>query len=308
MQTCSDSKKKCEKTYILRSMLFVPGNKEHLINKAAGSAADALILDLEDSVIEASKQEARNIVKKMLKTGISKKHHIFIRTNDLDSDFVEEDFAQLCLEGVDGFIVPKSTNEKDIQTFEKILKKYELQNGFSKDHFKLIPLIETASAVLHAEEICRASKRVVAIALGSEDFCADIHGIHDEDSKSLLVPRALIALAARAAGVIPIDTLHVRVHDLDDLKKNMELARNLGYEGSLLLHPKEIEYAHHYFTPSREDIEKAELVLKLTGEAEIRNSRVAIIDGVFIGPPMVRQAKQTLQRYKAIQSWEKRRE
>lgn len=293
--------------WILRSMLFVPGNKERLIGKAADSAADALILDLEDSVLDASKQEARDVIKTMLKTGISVKHHIFIRTNDLESGFVEEDFAQLTLEEVTGFIVPKSYNSKDIHSYESILEIYEKQNGFPHNHFKLIPLIETASAVLHAQEICRSSKRVIAIAFGSEDFCADLCGIHDEESKSLLVPRALIGLAARAAGVIPIDTLHVHVHDLDDLEKNLKLARNLGFEGSLLLHPKEIEFAHEYFTPTKQDLEKAKLVLKLTEEAASKNTSVAILDGVFIGPPMLRQAKQTLARYAAINEWEESR-
>ena len=293
--------------WILRSLLFVPGNKERLIWKAANTAADALILDLEDSVIDASKQEARDVIKTMLKTEITEKHHIFIRINDLESGFVEEDFAQLTLEGIAGFIVPKSYSAEDVLSYEKILRKYEAEKGFPADHFKLIPLIETASAVLHAEEICRASKRIIAIAFGSEDFCADIQGIHDNDSKSLLFPRTLIALVARAAGVIPIDTLHVRVHDLEDLEKNLELARNLGFEGSLLLHPKEIEFAHRYFTPSDEEITKAELVLKLTGEAASKNRGVAILDNVFIGPPMVRQAKLTLARQEAIRKWEESR-
>ncbi|MDO9578401.1 MAG: CoA ester lyase [Candidatus Cloacimonadales bacterium] len=294
-------------TWILRSLLFVPGNKERLIRKAANSAADALILDLEDSVIDASKQEARDVIKKMLKTGIAEKHHIFVRTNDLKSGFVEEDFTQLTLEGVTGFIVPKSYSKTDVLSYEQILQKYETEKRFPKNHFKLIPLIETASAVLHAEEICKASKRIIAIAFGSEDFCADILGIHDEDSNSLLTPRALIALAARAAGVIPIDTLHVRVHDLRDLKKNLKLARLLGFEGSLLLHPKEIEFAQLYFTPNQQETAKAELILNLTQEAASKNRGVAILDGVFIGPPMVRQAKQTLARNEAIKEWEESR-
>jgi citrate lyase subunit beta / citryl-CoA lyase len=294
-------------SYILRSMLFVPGNNERLIRKAVNTKADALILDLEDSVIETSKQEARDVVMKMVKSGIEKHHQIFVRTNDLDSGLVKKDFSQLCLEGVTGFMIPKSANEKDIQAFEKILKKHEKNNGFQEGHFKLIPLIETASAVLHAEEICRASRRVIAVALGSEDFCVDLQGIHDEDSKSLLVPRALIALAARAAGIIPIDTLHIRVHDLEDLEKNMKLARTIGFEGSLLLHPKEIEYAHRYFSPSKEEVQKAEIILKLNAEASENNKQVTIVDNVFIGPPMVKQANMILARSKEITSWENSR-
>ena len=292
---------------ILRSLLFVPGNNERLIRKAAETQADALILDLEDSVVKAAKQEARDVIKKIFKTGISAKHHIFIRTNDLQSGEVEKDFSQLCLEGIAGFVVPKSYDARDIHAYEEILQKYERESGFAAGHCKLIPLIETASAVLHAEEICRSSSRIVAIAFGSEDFCADLEGIHDEEHRSLQIPRSLIALAARAADVIPIDTLHVRVHDLDDLERNMTLARNLGFEGSLLLHPKEIDFAHRFFSPTWAEVENARKMIELSEQAEKSKVSIAIIDGVFIGPPMLRRAKQVLARFEAIRKWEESR-
>ncbi len=289
---------------ILRSLLFVPGNNEKLIRKAALSQADALILDLEDSVVKSAKQEAREVIKSIISEEISDKHHVFVRTNDLHSGEIEADFEQLSLKEITGFIVPKSYTKEDIITYEKILEKHEKLNGFKKNRFKLIPLIETASAVLHTEEICRSSERIIAAAFGSEDFCADIKGIHDEEHKSLHTPRALIAMAARTTGVIPIDTLHVRVHDLEDLKKNLQLARNLGFEGSLLLHPKEIRYAHRFYSPTSAEVEYAKKVIDLSRQAEKEKIRVAIIDGVFIGPPMLRQAKLILQRHEAIRKWE----
>lgn len=295
------------KQYILRSMMFVPGNNEKLLRSASRTNADSLIIDLEDSVINESKQEARDTIKKMIPSGIFDKFHIFIRLNDRDSGFLEKDISELMLKEVKGFVIPKSYGQDDILFFEKIMEKYETKKGFIKGKFKIIPLIETASAVLHATEICRASKRIIAIAYGCEDFCADIQGIHDKEGKSLLVPRALIVMAARAAGVIPIDTTHINVHDLEDLEVNLELARILGFEGMLLLHPKEIEFAHKHFTPTKQDQEKAKLILKLTEEATISNVQVAILEGVFIGPPIVRQAKLTLSRYKAISDWENSR-
>ncbi len=293
--------------WILRSLLFVPGNNERLIRKAAATKADALILDLEDSVPSITKQEAREICRQMIADGVLKGHHIFVRINDLQSGFCEEDFSRLIMAGVTGFIVPKSFGSKDIRSYDNLLEKYESNHGFARNTFKLIPLIETASAVLQAEEICRASERIIAIAFGSEDFCADLQAIHDNEDNVLRVPRALIALAARAAGVIPIDTLHVRVHDLPDLERNLQLSRNLGFEGSLLLHPKEIALCHGYFTPSPEEVNTAQKILKLAAEAEKNKVGVAIIDGVFIGPPMLRQAKQILARERAIKEWEEQR-
>ena len=285
--------------------MFVPGNNEKLLRSASKTNADALILDLEDSVINKSKQEARDTIKKILPEGIFEKFHVFIRLNDRDSGFLEKDVSDLMLEGVTGFIFPKSYGKDDIIYFENLLEKYEAEKGFQKGKFKIVPLIETASAVLHAEEICRASDRIIAAAFGSEDFCADIQGIHDKEGKSLLVPRALTVIAARAAGVIPIDTLHVNVHDLEDLEDNLKLARILGFEGMLLLHPKEIELAHKYFTPTQKEVDEAKEMLSLTEEARKNNTRVAIINGTFIGPPMVRTAKKIIERDKLIKEWEK---
>lgn len=295
------------KRYILRSMMFVPGNNEKLLRSASRSNADALILDLEDSVIDDSKQEARDIIKKILPEGIFEKFHVFIRLNDRDSGFLENDISDLMLKGVTGFVFPKSYGKDDIIFFENLLKKYEAEKGFLKGKFTIIPLIETASAVLHAEEICKASKRIIAVAYGSEDFCADIQGIHDKEGKSLLIPRALIVLAARASGIIPIDTLHVNVHDLVDLEDNLKLARTLGFEGMLLLHPKEIKLAHKYFTPTQKKVEEAGEMLRLTEEAKKKKTCVAIINGTFIGPPMVRSAKKIIERDKQIKEWENMR-
>ena len=93
--------------------------------------------------------------------------------------------------------------------------------------YKIIPLIETASAVMNVQEICTASSRVIAIAYGSEDFITDLEGIHDEEHVSLFTPRAMIAMGARAHGIIPIDTVHVRVKDLEDLETNLILSKKL---------------------------------------------------------------------------------
>ncbi len=112
-----------------------------------------------------------------------------------------------------------------------------MKKVFQVGTYKIIPLIETASAVMNVQEICTASKRVIAVAYGSEDFITDLEGIHDEEHVSLFTPRAMIAMGARACNIIPIDTVHVRVKDLEDLEKNLILSRKLGFEGMLILNP-----------------------------------------------------------------------
>jgi len=281
--------------YLLRSMMFVPGHNEKLLMSASNSSADALILDLEDSVMPLpNKQIAREMIKEKVTSGVFKKFRIFPRVNDRESGHCLKDVYNLTIEGIDGFVYPKSTKGEDIYFFDKLLETIEYEKGFPIGKFKIVPLIETAAAVLNAQEICMASQRVIAIAFGCEDFIADLEGIHDHDGQSLYVPRALIAMAARATGVIPIDTVHIHVHDLEDLEKNVLLAKIMGFEGMLVLHPKELDIVHKHYTPSDKEVEDAREMLCLFAKAEKDNKGVAVFDGKFVGPPMVAAAKKVV--------------
>ena len=282
-------------------MMFVPGHREKLIQSATRSVADALILDLEDSVKpEPNKQVARDMIQKYMDSGSFKGYEVFIRVNDRESGHLLKDVLQLSIEGVTGFMYPKAVTGKDIYFFDKLLETVEAEKGYAKGTFRIVPLIETAAAVLNAQDICQASGRVIALAFGCEDFISDLEGVHDHDGVSLSTPRALIAMAARANGVIPIDTVHINVHDLEHLEKNITLARLLGFEGMLILHPKEIELAHRYFSPSEKEVDDAREMLRLSEEASKENIGVAVVNGKFIGPPMVVAAKKLLKKHDAI--------
>ncbi len=283
--------------YLLRTMMFVPGHNERLLLSASRSEADALILDLEDSVLPVpNKQIARKMILEKVDAGLFKNFYLFPRINDRESGFLLKDVHALAVPGIDGFVYPKARKGEDIYFFDKLLETIEYEKGFPIGTFKIVPLIETSAAVLNAQEICLSSIRVIAIAFGCEDFVADLEGLHDSEGKSLFTARAMIALASRATGVIPIDTVHINVHDLKDLEENVKLARILGFEGMLILHPKEIEIAHKYFTPSKSEVNDAKEMLRLSVEAEKNNKGVAVMNGKFIGPPMVIAAKKTIDR------------
>ena len=287
--------------YLLRTMMFVPGHNERLLLSASRSKADALILDLEDSVLPVpNKQIARKIILEKVNTGLFKNFYLFPRINDRESGFLLKDVHSLTIPGIDGFVYPKACRGEDIYFFDKLLETIEYEKGFPIGTFKIVPLIETSAAVLNAQEICLSSNRVIAIAFGCEDFVADLEGVHDSEGKSLFTARAMIALASRATGVIPIDTVHINVHDLKDLDENVKLARILGFEGMLILHPKEIEIAHKYFTPSKSEVNDAKEMLRLSVEAEKNNKGVAVMNGKFIGPPMVIAAKKIIDRNNLI--------
>lgn len=289
--------------YLLRSLMFVPAHNEKLLNSAAKSDADVLLFDIEDSVQpEVNKQIARDNIIDRVNRNLYDNFHIFPRINDRESGQLLKDLMQLTIKGIDGFMYPKSYSGEDIYFIDKLLETIEYEKGFEPGHFKLIPLIETSAAVLNAQEICQSSKRVVAIAFGCEDFVSDLKGIHDIEGQSIFTPRAIIAMAARANNVIPIDTVHIKVHDLEDLEKNLVLAKNLGFEGMLVLNPKEIPLVHKYFSPTNEEIYDANDMLRLAKEAFENNQGVAVKGNKFIGPPMIKKAQDILKRNKLISS------
>ncbi|MDY0150880.1 MAG: CoA ester lyase [Candidatus Cloacimonas sp.] len=286
---------------IMRSLMFVPGHNEKLLTSASRSDADVLLLDIEDSVQpESNKAIARQKIAEWVSSGKLADYYLFPRVNDRESGHLLKDVHALTIDGIHGFMYPKAKKGEDIYFFDKLLETIEYEKKIPIGTFKIIPLIEMSAAVLNAQEICQASKRVVAIAFGCEDFISDLEGVHDHAGDSIYVPRAMIAMAARANGVIPIDTVHINVHDLEDLEKNLILAKNLGFEGMLVLHPKEIELVHKFFSPSEKEYQDALEMLSLYEESRIDNKGVAVKNGKFIGPPMVIAADKTIKKYNLI--------
>lgn len=280
---------------LMRSLMFVPAHNERLMNSASNSNADVLLLDVEDSVQPiANKEIARRNILQYIKDGKFKSHLVFPRINDRESGQLLKDLTELTIPGVTGFMYPKSYTGQDVYFIDKLLDTIEYEKGIPAGTFKLIPLIETTAAVLNAQEICKASKRVVAIAFGCEDFVTDLEGIHDSAGQSIFTARAMIAMAARANNVIPIDTVHIKVHDLVDLERNLVIAKNLGYEGMLVLNPKELPMVHQYFSPNEKEIKDAEEMLRMAQEAEKEGKGVAVVNNKFIGPPMVIAARTLL--------------
>lgn len=288
--------------YLMRSLMFVPAHIDKLMDSAVNVEADVLLFDIEDSVQPVvNKQVARDKVVKYVSEGKFEGRQIFPRINDRESGQLLKDVTQLTIPGITGFMYPKAKRGEDIYFFDKLLETIEYEKGIPVGTYKIIPLIETASAVMNVQEICTASIRVIAIAYGSEDFITDLEGIHDEEHVSLFTPRAMIAMGARAHNIIPIDTVHVRVKDLEDLEKNLVLSRKLGFEGMLVLNPMELPLVHQYYSPSAEEVDHSREILRSDEEARKSGVGVAIINGKFIGPPFVAKAKKILKLHESIE-------
>lgn len=285
--------------------MFVPAHNQKLLDSSVKRDADVLLLDIEDSVPKPDKQIARDKIKAFVHRNDLEGKLIIPRVNDRESGELLKDLYQLTIDGICGFMYPKSEKEEDVYFVGKLLETIEYEKGFPIGTFKLIPLIETAGAVLNIQEICKACHRVVAVAFGCEDYVTSIRGKHDPEGQSIFFARNMIVNAARACGISPIDTVHIKVHDLEDLEKNLILSKNLGFEGMLVLNPKELSLVNSYFSPSKEEITWAKEMVKLSQEAVREGKGVAVKDNKFIGPPMLKMAKGILSKYELIKSKQK---
>lgn len=286
----------------MRSLMFVPAHNQKLLDSSVRRDADVLLLDIEDSVPLCDKQQARDNIKAFVKRDDLNGKLIFPRVNDRESGELLKDLYQLTIEGVTGFMYPKATKGEDIYFLGKLLETIEYEKHIPIGTFKIMPLIETAGAIVNIKEICTACHRVCAVTFGCEDYVTDLRGKHDPDGQSIFFARNMIVNAARATGVIPIDTVHIKVHDLEDLERNLKIAKNLGFEGMLILNPKELPLCHQYFSPSEEEVAWAKEMVELADEAVREGKGVAVKEGKFIGPPMVKMAKNIMTKHEQIES------
>ena len=281
--------------YLMRSLMFVPAHNQKLLDSSVRRDADVLLLDIEDSVPVFDKQLARDNIKAFVQRDDLNGKLIFPRVNDRESGELLKDLTQLTIEGVDGFLYPKATKGEDIYFVGKLLETIEYEKHIPVGTFKLIALIETAGAIVNIKDICTACpNRIVAVAFGCEDYVTDIHGKHDDAGQSIFYARNAIVNAARFAGILPIDTVHIKVHDLEDLEKEVIVGKNLGFEGMLVLNPKELPIVHRYYSPSEEEVAWATEMVKLAEEAVREGKGVAVKEGKFIGPPMLKMAEKIL--------------
>jgi citrate lyase subunit beta/citryl-CoA lyase len=165
--------------------------------------------------------------------------------------------------------------------------------------------METPESVFNALEIANSSPRVKGLLFGCEDFLTDMEGDHGVGGRSLLVPRHMVSMACRAAGITPIDTPYVQVKNLDGLREHIQQARELGFEGMLVMTPAQIEIAHELYTPSQAEVEAAKEMVALAQKAEEDDRGIIVFNGIFVSPPTLKRAKKVVARFEAIEKHKK---
>ena len=211
-----------------------------MIQKASNIPADVLILDLEDSVPIAEKANAREIVANSLTNTALRGQRVYVRIDSAATGLQEDDLDIVIRMGLDGISVGKVGSAKDIHDLEDLVGKLEADRGLTLGHVKIIPWIETARAILNAYEICSSSRRVVGVAFGADDFTLDMGIERTKEAAEQFYPRAVIAVAAKAAEVAALDTPYIDFRDEEGLIRDSRLSKGLGFRGRFAIHPSQV--------------------------------------------------------------------
>ncbi|MHB1420511.1 MAG: HpcH/HpaI aldolase/citrate lyase family protein [Bacillota bacterium] len=277
----------------LRSILFAPGNDLRKAQKAISAGADAVILDLEDAVAPEEKPRAREVIREAMT--LPRQSKLYVRVNAVGTAFLDGDLQAVVREGIDGLMLPKAESAEDIRTVDMALAQLEKKQGLSIGQVELIPLVETAQGVWWALETARSCSRVRCMAFGALDFTLDIGTSYSKEGTEIAYARSRMVLASRVAGIEPpIDTVFPDTRDQGGLEKDCRLARQLGFQGKLLIHPLQVETTNRIFSPETEEIAFSLKVVKAFNQAMESGTAVLQVDGKMVDRPVVIRAQRVL--------------
>lgn len=282
----------------LRSMLFVPGDSERKFAKARAIGADALILDLEDSVAPSKKAEARAHVAGLLDDTGPRDWSFFVRVNALDTGLTLGDMAAVVKPGLDGLMIPKANGADDIARIGHYLDALEEKAGIAAGTVRItVVATETPQAMFNLGSYTPPHPRLAALTWGAEDLSAALGGTGNKEADGewtfpYQVARAHCLFAAGAAGVAPIDTLFADFRDTAGLERDCRRARRDGFTGRLAIHPDQIEVVNRCFSPSDEEIAEAQKIVDAF--AAQPDAGTLGIDGKMVDIPHLKAAQRTL--------------
>lgn len=280
---------------VLRSLLFVPGNRLAMLEKSLGFRPDAYVPDMEDSVPDAEKENARRTIQSFLPRFRDSESLVIPRVNAYDTGLMEDDLAAVVGPHIHGISIGKVQNASDIRAISELLRKLEKRAGVEHRSIRLLPWIESASAIVRCAEICMASTRIIAVAFGAEDFTNDMGVERLDDESQLAYPRMAVCIAARAAGVLALDTPFFRFRDTEGLEQNLEAAKRSGFKGKFAIHPAQVDAINRVFSPSPVEIEHAQRVVAAFEEAERNGRGSTSLDGKVIDVPVAKRARAVLE-------------
>jgi citrate lyase subunit beta/citryl-CoA lyase len=292
-----------ENGFLMRSLLFVPGDSERKLEKGFSAGADVVIIDFEDSVSPENKPLARRLAPDIIRAKRGGGPLVYVRVNDLSTGLTDDDLVAIVPAQPHGIILPKSAGGADVQHLATKLRVAEIENGLSDGGIKIIPIVtETGIATLSTATYPNCSQRLAGLTWGAEDLSAEIgaRAARDEHGRYTDVfryARAVTLLAASACDVPAIDTVFVDFRDLDGLRADCMEAERDGFTAKLAIHPAQVTIINEVFTPSAEAVAHAGAVVAAFAAAG--NPGVVGIDGKMYDIPHLKRAERLLAKARA---------
>jgi citrate lyase subunit beta / citryl-CoA lyase len=287
----------------MRSWLFAPGDSEKKMTKAADSAADIALFDLEDAVATENKAIARQMVHDFLAARSEGRERLWVRVNPLDGPYTLDDLAAIMPARPGGIMLPKVYGRQDVELLDHYLTAFEAAHGIERGSTPLIVLVtETAEAMFHTGDY-KGAPRVVALTWGAEDLADSIGASSNRNADGSYgftyeLARSMCLLGAATAGVTAIETIQGDFRDLDGLKARAEKVRRDGYRGMLAIHPAQVDVINAAFTPTPEEIGEAQAIVDIFAA----NPGVGAIGykGGMLDRPYLSRAEQLLRQAGAL--------
>ena len=287
---------------LLRSLIFVPGNRPNMLERALGFNADVTMVDLEDSVPPGEKINAREVAREWVPRLRSEGHRVMVRVNSLETGLTRDELEALVSPDLAGISLGKAETPQELQDADQIISALEPAAGVEPGQIKLIPWIENAPAVMAPYQMATASSRIIAIAFGAEDYTNDIGIQRTDTGEEVYYARAQTAVAAHAARIACLDSPFVGFRDPEGLREDCRNIRQLGYTGKFAIHPAQIDIINESFTPTGEEVAYAKKVVDAFREAESNGRGSADLDGRMIDVPVFKRAENLLARMAAIEA------
>ncbi len=271
--------------------LYLPGNSPKLMINAGVHSPDGLILDLEDAVAPDKKEEARLLVRNALRCLNFYGAERMVRINQVPAGLADLEFV--VPHGVNVILVPKCESAEQVKAVEQEIHKLKEQHNISHDIW-LMPIIESALGVIKSWEIATSSENIVAMALGLEDYTADIGTLRTNEATESFYARSQVVNACRAAKVQPIDSVFSDIEDMEALRLNVLRSKNLGFEGMGCIHPRQVAVVQKAFAPSEKELEKAMKIWLAFEDAKEKGLGVVALGSKMIDPPVVKRAQRQI--------------
>lgn len=273
--------------------MFVPGNNPAMMADAHIYGPDSIMLDLEDSVTMTEKDAARLLVYNALRTIDYGDTEMVVRINPLNTPYGKKDVEAVVKAGVHVIRMPKTETAEEVREVEREIEKVEREIG-CLGRTKIMAAIESALGVVNAYDIATASPRMMGIALGAEDYCANLKTQRSKDGEELRLARETIVVAARAAGIDALDTVYSNLNDMETFRREVEFIKTLGFDGKSIINPRQIEIVNEVFAPTEKAIEKARAIIAAIKAAQEKGSGVIAVNGKMVDRPVVIRAERTM--------------